>query len=136
MGWDSKALPDRILKRMPKAERPGGNAGLTATEAEEKRISQLELEIHTQFWSFLRRNGFEDVEYSNPHRSTRARKGRPDFLICRRSRRLGIEFKVYPNKLSGAQEEFFAMAARQDNPCLCCYDYESATRAVLEFFGL
>lgn len=134
MGWNPSILPNPVLRCMDKKDRPRGNAGRTTEESEQKRIFRLEIELHEQFWSFLRRNGFEDVEYSNPRRSTRARKGRPDFLVCRGSRRLGIEFKIHPNKLSVDQVRFFEMTERQGNRCVCCWDYETATREMKMFF--
>jgi hypothetical protein len=136
MGWKPSFLPNRVLECMNREDRPKGLAGLTNQEAEAKRVFELEIDLHNQFWGFLRRNGFEDVEYSNPRRSTRARRGRPDFLVCRNNRRLGIEFKINPNKLSTDQVKFFEMAQRQGNSCLCCYDYPSAVSAVTEFFNI
>ena len=118
------------------ANRPRTKAWQTFAEAENRRQQGCELEMHEQFWSFLRRNKFEDVEYSNPHRSTRARKGRPDFLVCRDNRRLGIEFKLPGNKLGPEQEEFFAMAERQGNLCLVCFSYQEAINAMIVFFRL
>jgi hypothetical protein len=135
MGWKPSFLPNRVLECMNREDRPKGPAGMTSQEAETKRVFELEIELHNQFWGFLRRNDFEDVEYSNPRRSTRARRGRPDFLICRGSRRLGIEFKIRPNKLSPDQIKFFEMAKRQTNTCLCCYDYSSAVSAMESFFN-
>lgn len=136
MGLNPNNLPNPVLQRMDPKDRPRGNAGKTFEQCEEKRIFDLEIQLHNEFWGFLRRNGFKDVEYSNPRRSTRARKGRPDFLICRGNRRLGIEFKIRPNKLSPDQEKFFKMALDQGNTCLCLYDYESAVRAMEDFFKL
>ena len=121
---------------MDPKDRPKGNAGKTFEECEQRRVLDLEIQLHNQFWGFLRRNEFRDVEYSNPRRSTRARRGRPDFLICRNNRRLGIEFKIRPNKLSVDQEKFFEMASDQCNTCLCLYDYESAVRATENFYNL
>jgi hypothetical protein len=117
------------------ADRPRTKAWRTLGEAETQRQKRCELEMHNQFWSFLRRHGFEDVEYSNPHRKTRARQGRPDFLICRDSHRLGIEFKLPGNKLSPEQETFFQMAERQGNLCLVCFSYREAINAVTVFFS-
>ena len=118
------------------ADRPRTKAWKTFAEAETQRQERCELAMHDQFWSFLRRNGFEDVEYSDPHRKTRAPKGRPDFLICRDSSRLGIEFKLPGNKLSPEQETFFQMAERQGNLCLVCFSYREAINAVIVFFRL
>jgi VRR-NUC domain-containing protein len=132
MGWDPNTIPDRVKELM--VDRPKGKVWQTSAEAIQKKADQLEFELHDQFWSFLRRNNFEDVEYSGMHQSTRRRKGVPDFLVCRDSRRLGIEFKVPPNKLSEDQVKFFEMAERQNNRCIVCYDYQSAVHAMKEFF--
>jgi hypothetical protein len=138
MGWNPNTLPDRVKELIDQRDRPGGKAGKawrTQSEIEQDNAHQSELELHEQFWSFLRRNNFEDVEYSNPHRATRARKGRPDFLICRNSRRLGIEFKVHPNVLSPEQIAFFEMAQREKNRCVVCFDYETAIQETNMFFS-
>jgi hypothetical protein len=135
MGWDSQTLPDRVKERMDKKDRPRGNAGKTFEECEQERLFKLETDLHKNFWNVLRRHGFSDVEYSSPRRSTRARPGRPDFLVCRNSRRLGIEFKIRPNKLSPEQEQFFEMARSQGNACVCCYDLSDAIEALTVFFG-
>ena len=135
MGIDLESAPDSFKRRINRKDRPKGKVGRTFAEAEADRVFELEIQLHNQFWSFLRRNDFEDVEYSNPRKPTRARKGRPDFLVCRGDRRLGIEFKIKPNKLSPDQIEFFKMAKRQGNACVICYTYASATKSMEEFFN-
>jgi ribosomal protein S14 len=129
-------LPDHMLSKIELFQRKKHKLGVTYQESQAQQIYKTELEIHNQIWSFLRRNNFEDVEYSNPHRSTRARRGRPDFLICRDGRRLGLEIKVGSNKLSSDQSAFFEMAQRQNNRCVVCYDYQSAVREIKTFFHL
>jgi hypothetical protein len=134
MGWKLRELPDRVKNKI--AGRPRHKAWRTFAEAEDERVFRLELELHNQYRAFLNRNGFEDVQYSNPHKRTTVKAGTPDFLVTRNSRRLAIEFKIPPNKLSPAQETFFAMAERQANRCAVCYDLASAIRITVEFFEL
>jgi len=128
MGWDPSFLPNQVIRRMDPENQH-------RYRRKEPRKIDPEISLHNQFWGFLRRHEFEDVEYSNPRKSTRARKGRPDFLICRDGCRLAIEFKVGNNKLSQDQEQFFEMAKRQNNPCFCLRDYPSAIRLMQEFFS-
>jgi hypothetical protein len=134
MGWNLNELPDRVKDKIE--GQPRNKAWRTFAEAEDERVFGLELELHSQYRAFLNRNGFEDVQYSNPHKRTTVKIGTPDFLVTRNSRRLGIEFKIPPNKLSEAQETFFEMAERQGNRCAVCYDLATATQITVEFFEL
>lgn len=81
-------LPEHVLTKM--VDRPKGKRFRTAAEFQNAHELKLELELHRQFWAFLNRHNFRDVQYSNPHRRTTVKAGTADFLITRGNRRLGI----------------------------------------------
>jgi hypothetical protein len=126
-------VPEHIARLMSEEDRKKLGI-MTADELAAQSTLILEREIHSQFSSWLYRNGFEDFYHSDPVRRPTIKAGLPDFGIYRNSRILFIEFKVRPNGLSPVQEETFARMGNRGNVILVCYTYEQAVKATETFF--
>lgn len=102
MTISSTAIPDNILRRMEKAQRPKGNAGLTSEESEQKRIAKSEREIQEQIANLLRQRGIW-FHRSRMDKRTTGPKGTPDFLFAVDGRACAIEVKMPGKTLSDDQ---------------------------------
>jgi hypothetical protein len=105
-------LPDHILDKIPKADRPQGKAGKTTRELAEWKEFDLERAHHKMFWNYCLLKDIT-VDYHNPTRKTTNTRGWPDFPCYKNGRVLFIEFKKPSGKLSQEQEEVRRELERQ-----------------------
>ena len=132
---DRSFIPPNLIRWMSGEDRK--KLGVRTNEEIDAQVSlKLEREVHSQFISWLRRNGFEDFYHSDPVRRPTIQAGLPDFGIFRDSRILFIEMKVGKNTLSETQEKVFQRMGADGNVILVCYGYEEAYQATRRFFGL
>ncbi len=89
----SNQLPDNILKRMPRPDRPKGNAGLTNSEAKAKHDGRLEKELQKQIANWLRLNGVFFVR-SRMDKRTTVTPGTPDFVLAIEGNPVALEAKT------------------------------------------
>jgi hypothetical protein len=132
---DQRFIPPHFINLMSPEDRKKFGVH-TAEEIQADNNLKTEREIHSQFFSWLRRHGFTDFYHSDPVRRPTIQAGLPDFGIYRDSRIIFIEFKVKPNGLSEVQESVFQRMGASGNVILICYSYDEARRAVAKFFHL
>lgn len=96
-------IPDNILKRMSKADRPKGKAGLTNAELSERNAVKLERELHDQVAALLRLRGVAFC-HSRMDRKSTITEGWPDFTFAIDGKPCAIECKRPGEKLSEVQD--------------------------------
>jgi VRR-NUC domain len=109
MGWDAKSLPDWVLSKMDKADRPKGV--LTAVEAIQKELNRTEAQEQRQFSSWLllaEERGELTFDWSATHKKVTRRVGHPDFTIYPDHKEtFFIEFKLPSGQVSPEQDRYF-----------------------------
>lgn len=143
MGIDPTQLNDRIRSRMTPADRKKlGKRGETFAEADRRRVSRNERDIHYKFIGFLRRYEIPYI-HSNPIRKSSIKKGKPDFFVGPiDDRGFSIEFKVPPNDLTNAQKDEIAFLLQKRNTVLIAEEtsegaaYTAAIKETAIFFNL
>jgi VRR-NUC domain-containing protein len=105
-------LPDHILEKVDKTQRPPGKAGKTTKELAQWKEFDLEKAHHRIFWNYCL---LKDIttDYHNPTRKTTNKKGWPDFPCYKNGRVLFVEFKSPTGKLTKEQLEVRAELERQ-----------------------
>lgn len=89
-----KVLPENILKRMDQKDRASlGKAGLTAAEAEAKKLDRDERELQCQIAQLLNLRNIPYFAQRMDKRST-GKRGTPDFICCYRGRFIALECKT------------------------------------------
>lgn len=109
MGFDTKILPDKFLRKLPPAERKKlGKAGLTMEEVQVKADTRAEKVLQNEMEGILRqRNLF--FSRSRMDRATTLRKGMPDFfIVLPGGRALLVEAKVEGGNLREDQQKVFS----------------------------
>ena len=105
MGLDPNSLPDRVLNKMAKTDRPPGV--LTAVEASEKELKRTEAQEQRLFnnWLLLaEERGELWFDSSATHKRVTCRVGKPDFLIAPMGRpAFWVEFKLPSGRFSQEQ---------------------------------
>lgn len=96
----------------------------------------VERTLHSQFSSWLFRNGFVMPYHSDMSRRPTIAAGIPDFGIHRNGRILFIEFKTGKNQLNEAQEKGFAEMGNQGDVIMICCSLQEAVRVTTKFFDL
>lgn len=132
---DQRFIPPHFINWMSPEDRKKFGVH-TGAENQAANDLKLEREIHSQFFSWLRRSGFKHFYHSDPVRRPTIMAGLPDFGVFRDSRIIFVEFKVKPNGLTETQEEVFPQMGASGNIILICYSYDEARRAVSKFFNL
>lgn len=110
MGLDPHALPENILRRMPKSDRaPLGKAGRTSAEANAVADKRAERQLQKDIANLLnQRNLFFDCLRMD--KRTRSATGRPDFYIfLPGGKYLAVEVKVHGGKLTTEQYDFIQL---------------------------
>ena len=104
----STALPDNILRRMQREDRPSGNAGLTSQEAGEKCCKKLEREVHKEISRWLNLHNIPNF-HSRVDRPSQIDPGLPDYALAVAGVPICLEVKVGGNKLRPEQVHQKAM---------------------------
>jgi hypothetical protein len=100
-------IPNHILEKMPRADRPAGKAGMTAAECQEKIELKSEKELQRQCANYLRQRDIWFAQ-SRMDRKTSNKVGTPDFLFAHNHVPIAVECKHGAEKLSDEQEAAFA----------------------------
>jgi len=136
MGINPAQITDAMRRRMPKSEQKfyGKPFEEQVIELEAKN----ELEMHSQYMSYLDRHGIEIVWHADPTRKATIKPGLPDFAVCHGPpfKMLFIEFKAGKNKLSKEQDHFKNRILAAGGWYVIAYSYLTARDATQEFFKL
>lgn len=135
MKISSKCIPNHILKRMKKEDRPKGIEGMTSDEIEGLNERKTEQAIHHDIISFLRRNCIP-YDHSRMDRKSTNTLGHPDFSIYMHNRVLFLEIKKQGGKLSEEQIKRIEHLGASGNTVFTCYSYDSSIEKIKEFFSL
>jgi hypothetical protein len=143
MGIDLSEFNDRQRSLMEPADRKKlGKRGETFLQAEKRRVTRTERDIHYKFISFLKRHEIP-YTHSSPIRKSSIKKGHPDFLVgLRDNRGFYAEFKIPPNNLTKEQKEQIAFLERNGNTVIVAEEtspgaaYTAAIRETGRFFNL
>jgi hypothetical protein len=124
-------LTDAILTKMDPADRAKlGPAGVTAAESAARDRVRSERKDHSDFINYCNLRAIT-WNHCDPTRKSTARTGWPDFdLSFPVRRRLLVEFKVRPNKLTPEQEERRIELERDGWPYVIVYSLHEAIEAV------
>ena len=132
MGLDPNSLPDRVLSKMAKTDRPPGI--LTAVEASEKELKRTEAQEQSQFnnWLLLaEERGDLSFDWSATHKRVTKRVGHPDFAIYPDHREtFFIEFKLPAGHVSPAQDKYFKRLIRLGKAVFITPNCDEAIRIV------
>lgn len=97
-GWQSNALPDRVLVKVRAEDRKRmGKAGVTSAEAQEAADLKSERELQNQIENWFRLNGIPAFRQRMDRKSNMP-IGTPDFLVCYKGRFIALECKVGNNE--------------------------------------
>lgn len=132
MKLNSQAIPNHILKLMPKEARPKSVAGMTHDELKDHNTVKLEKNIHDDIISYLRRN-YIPFDHSRMDRKSTNTVGQPDFAIYIHNRVLFLEVKCSNGKLSEEQIKRHAELEAYGNKIEVVYSYDEARIKILEF---
>lgn len=103
MAWDSKLLPDKILRLLSPADRRSlGKAGLTAEEAVLAGRIKAERDLQNLIETYFNLRGIVAIR-SRMDKATRTPVGTPDFLLALRGRAVALEAKLPGESLSAEQ---------------------------------
>jgi hypothetical protein len=104
MGWDSKLLPDKILRLLSSADRRSlGKAGLTAEEAFDAARVKSERDLQNLIESYLNLRGIVAIR-SRMDKKTTTPAGTPDFLLALAGRAVALEAKLPGELLTKDQQ--------------------------------
>lgn len=93
MKYSSTSIPDAVLRRMPRDQRPKGKAGLTFEEAAAKATVRVERDLHLLVSRWLTLRGIKYLT-TNPARRSTATLAWPDFSFAIKGRAVAIELKM------------------------------------------
>jgi len=105
MGWDSKTLPDKVLRLIPAEQRRRflrGTAGMTADEALNAARVKSERDLQNLIESYFRVRNIVAIR-SRMDKATTTPVGTPDFVLALRSRATAIEVKLPGEELEPEQ---------------------------------
>ena len=104
MAWDSKILPEKILRLLSPADRRSlGKAGLTAEEALQTARIKVERDLQNLIESYFRLRGVFAIR-SRMDKKTTTPVGTPDFMLALDGEAIAIEAKLPGEKLTPEQE--------------------------------
>jgi hypothetical protein len=107
MGLDPNSLPERVLSKLSKADRPAGV--LTLSEASAKEIARTERDEQKTFAYYLsqvRARGKLRYYWAKTNKASTNMPGTLDFMVpISRGRTLYIEFKAPGGRLTKEQHE-------------------------------
>jgi hypothetical protein len=104
MSWDSKILPDKILRLLSPVDRRSlGKAGLTAHEALAVARVKSERDLQNLIESYFNLRGVVAIR-SRMDRKTTTPVGTPDFLLALRGQAIALEAKLPGENLSDEQK--------------------------------
>jgi hypothetical protein len=105
MAWNSKILPDKILRLLSPADRRSlGVAGLTADEALDAARIKSERDLQNQIESYFNLRGVVAIR-SRMDKATRTKKGTPDFMLALRGHAIALEAKLPGEELREEQAD-------------------------------
>ncbi len=125
-------LPDHVLRKLNKADRPKGVAGMTKKEIEVLNDERTEKDIHDNIEAYLRRNAIP-YDHSRMDKRTTNKRGHPDFSIYLCNHVLFIEVKKPDGKLSEVQKERIDELQKAGCMVWLCFSYEEAKRIITKF---
>lgn len=103
MRYDSKTIPDKVLRLMPAEERARlGKAGRTLVEVFAEEDRRAERKIQQEIAQFLRMRDIP-FDWKAMHRKSTATVGWPDFTLAYRGIPLALEAKTATGKCSPEQ---------------------------------
>lgn len=104
MAWDSKLLPDKVLRLLSPADRRSlGKAGLTAEEAVLAGRVKVERDLQNLIESYFRLRGVFAIR-SRMDKKTTTPVGTPDFMLALDGEAIAIEAKLPGEELTPEQE--------------------------------
>ena len=86
-------IPDHIIKRMSREDRPAGKAGMTTEELQAKAVVRLERELHNLCLSLCRQRGIA-VGHARMDRKSTYTEGWPDLSMCINGQAVFVELKL------------------------------------------
>jgi hypothetical protein len=105
MAWNSKILPDKILRLLSPADRRSlGVAGLTADEALDAARIKSERDLQNLIESYFNLRGVVAIR-SRMDKATRTKKGTPDFMLALRGHAIALEAKLPGEELREEQAD-------------------------------
>jgi hypothetical protein len=135
MSWDSKLLPDKVLRLLSPADRRSlGKAGLTAEEAVLAGRIKAEKDLQNLMESYFNLRGIVAIR-SRMDKATRTKTGTPDFLLAIRGRAIAVEAKLPGKDLEEDQQSMKAkmMAAPNNWHWVTAYSMDTVKNLVQTF---
>jgi hypothetical protein len=105
MTWDSKTLPDKILRLVSPADRKAlGKRGLTLCEVFERAKIKSERDLQNLIESYFRLHNVVAIR-SRMDKKTTTPTGTPDFMLALKGQAIALEVKLPGEELSEEQKK-------------------------------
>jgi hypothetical protein len=115
MAWNSKILPDKILRLLSPADRRSlGVAGLTAEEALGAARIKSERDLQNLMESYFNLRGVVAIR-ARMDKKTTTKRGTPDFLLALRGHAIALEAKLPGEELEPDQVKMKAAMTADPN---------------------
>jgi hypothetical protein len=118
-------IPNNILSKMDKRDRPRGKAGMTLAELTARQEARTERELHDQVVAWLDRKNIPYV-HSRMDRKSTIREGWPDFTVMYWRHVACVELKTEQGVVSIEQKKVIEELRAANIPVRVCRTFAEA----------